>query len=67
MKCKLCGNTTDWNSSYGRLNFIVCEKCMDELTRFIKKDIKYGHTAETLSLEIILKIGFMREKNNINR
>lgn len=62
MKCKLCRNKTDWDSSYGRLNFIVCEKCMNEFTRYIRKHVKSDSTAEILSLDIILKIGFMREK-----
>lgn len=25
--CQICGKKTDWDSSFGRANFIVCPKC----------------------------------------
>lgn len=31
--CKLCGNNTDWDSSVGLENFLVCNSCAHRLTK----------------------------------
>lgn len=31
--CKLCGDKTDWDSSVGRPNFIVCNSCVRALAK----------------------------------
>ena len=63
MKCKICGNKTDWDSSYGRLDFIVCSSCHYELTRFIEQTTKENYP-DLLATDIILKIGYMLEKKS---
>lgn len=31
--CKLCGNNTDWDSSVGLENFLVCNLCVHHLAK----------------------------------
>jgi len=31
--CKLCGNNTDWDSSVGLANFLVCNACVRALAK----------------------------------
>ena len=31
--CKLCGNNTDWDSSVGLENFLVCNWCVHRLAK----------------------------------
>lgn len=33
MKCKICKQKTDWNSSMGPREFIVCRDCFGEMVR----------------------------------
>ena len=38
MKCAICNKKTDWDSSYGDINFIICPKCYRKLNP--NQDIK---------------------------
>jgi len=31
MRCKICGNKTDWDSSFGHEKFIICPQCYHRL------------------------------------
>ena len=54
MKCKICGNRTTWDVSYGLIEFIVCDKCFNELAK---------HTNREDTLTAIQYIGeIIREK-----
>lgn len=55
MKCKMCGKRTDWDSSVGRPNFLVCNNCVEELHKFCS--IRRAEITD-----IILFIGFKREE-----
>ena len=53
MKCKICGRKINWDNSYGRIDFLICHPCFEELR------IHYGWK----TLDFICDIGFMIEKN----
>ena len=53
MKCNFCNKKTDMDSSVGRIEFIVCNKCVDKIVKNTNK--KY----EDIVLEII-KIGIYK-------
>lgn len=38
MKCQMCDKTTDWDSSVGYPEFIVCNKCFDEMAHHNPKN-----------------------------
>ena len=57
MKCKMCYSKTDYDNSIGRDNFIICNKCADELTR--RTQLKPSQV-----LGLVLAIGFKREKKS---
>ena len=62
MKCKMCGKKTDWDSSYGRPNFIICPVCHKKMTNLIEK-LRYENcSSETITTALILDIGYEREK-----
>lgn len=61
MKCKICGNKTDWDSSYGREKFIVCPTCFNKILKSVNNCKKYKFSPESTTLEIILKIGRIKE------
>ena len=60
MKCKMCEKRTDWDSSVGRPNFIICNNCVEELHDCC--NIK-----RTDIVNIILTIGFKREVRKNDR
>lgn len=37
MKCKFCGKKTNWDNSVGRETFIVCNHCVDILSKDLDK------------------------------
>lgn len=68
MKCKICKQKTDWDSSVGRPCFIVCNNCVEKLSKnlinYVKNcevDKKYGELAAMTA--IILNIGYKMEEN----
>lgn len=50
MKCAICKSKTDWDSSYGYENFIVCPKCHDTMTK------EYTHSLFK-TMDIIFMLG----------
>ncbi len=62
MKCKICGHKTDWDSSYGRENFIVCPTCHREMTNTINKLRNENCLSETIATMLIINIGMKREE-----
>ena len=62
MKCKMCGHKTDWNTSYGRENFIICPSCHRRMTNVINKFRNEDCLSETIATMVILEIGFVREE-----
>lgn len=66
MRCAICKNKTNWNSSYGYENFIVCPKCHDAITK------EYTHNRyETMNIIFMLgRIGEglpLYDENDENR
>lgn len=62
MKCKICGRKTDWDSSYGRENFIVCPICHHEMTNTIDKLKKENCPSDLIATMLIINIGIKREE-----
>ena len=59
MKCAICKEKTNWDSSYGWKEFIVCPKCFEAIHK------KYG-LVETM--DIIFTLGnIIREKKGIEK
>jgi hypothetical protein len=54
MKCKVCGKRTNYDESFGRDTFIVCNNCVSDISKIceLEKFQVYG---------VILTIGFKRE------
>lgn len=68
MKCKLCYKKTDWDSSIGRPNFIVCNCCAEKFADGLKAMVQIYNTNDDigalgLTTAIILDIGLTREQN----
>lgn len=63
MKCDICGNKTDWNSSYGRETFIVCPSCHKRLIKTIYNLRKYNFSPESSATQVIIEIGFIKEES----
>lgn len=55
MKCQICKRKTDWDSSIGPANFLVCNSCFNKLT---KHD---SHNFETV-FKLIFACGAIREE-----
>ena len=51
MKCKFCGKRTSWDSSVGKRSLIVCNNCVNDLTK-TSKDIY--NTCPDTAFEIII-------------
>lgn len=53
MKCEICKGKTNWDSSYGYREFIVCPKCHDRI---------YNYTKDfTTTMGIIFLLGDLRK------
>lgn len=68
MKCKFCYKKTDWDSSIGRPNFIVCNSCAEKFSKGLSAMIQMYNTNDDigvlgLATAIILDIGLTREQN----
>lgn len=62
MKCKICGHKTDWETSYGRENFLVCHSCHRKMTNLIDKYRNENCLSETIATMLIIEIGLDREE-----
>lgn len=51
MKCKICKQKTNWNSSFGRREFIVCPNCFNEMVR--RKTTRTDKSREQCRNEIL--------------
>lgn len=68
MKCSLCYKKTDWDSSVGRPNFIVCNHCVEKFANGLKAMVQMYNKNDNISAlglttAIILDIGLTREHN----
>lgn len=54
MKCQICKKKTDWDSSVGPENFIVCNSCFYELA---ENDVN----KMSAIFKLIFKMGMLRE------
>ena len=58
MKCKICKQKTDWDSSYGKRNFLVCSNCFREMIQQkVKRTNKNAVQAADEILTVIFDIG----------
>lgn len=62
MTCKLCGNETDWDNSYGRPKFIVCPSCYKRIVKVINDSTKKGYSNTTTAIVVILEMGYIKEE-----
>ena len=60
MKCAMCKEKTDWDSSFGKESFIVCPECHKKIASLIERN-KDKFSSNVIATEIILAIGFTRE------
>ena len=56
MKCRICGKSTDWDSSNGYTEFIVCNNCVNKLASFQSKNYESV-------MKFIFECGEIRQKN----
>ena len=42
MTCKICGNKTTWDESFGGENFIICPRCYKKLNPDHKSEIHFA-------------------------
>lgn len=67
MKCKICKQKTDWDSSVGRPCFIVCNHCIRELSKHMLNILKVCNhdiiSAQSATSSILLDIGYKMEEN----
>lgn len=55
MKCQICGRKTDWDTSVGVEEFIVCNSCVEELKTRL-------HTNVSKTLSFIFACGYIRRE-----
>ena len=55
MKCQICKRKTDWDSSVGYINFLVCNSCMYKMRTGVKG------LEMTTRMDIIFTCGKIRE------
>lgn len=53
-KCQVCKRTTDWDSSVGYEEFIVCNRCVNEMTK-TPKDLEW-------IMQTIFRMGIVRRE-----
>jgi hypothetical protein len=56
MKCQICGGKTNWDSSVGIDEFIVCNPCVEKLRCDLHKDTYYE------ILKFIFSCGYIRRE-----
>lgn len=55
MKCQICGKKTDWDSSVGMEEFIVCNSCFEEIKNYL-------HADTCTTLDFIFICGHLRHE-----
>ena len=65
MKCRICKQKTDWDSSVGRPCFIVCNNCVEKLSKHILNILEFSDKNDIGALgattAILLNIGYAME------
>lgn len=65
MKCKICKKETDWDDSVGRPIFIVCNHCVNNLSKHMLNILKFSDKNDIGALcattAILLDIGYAME------
>jgi hypothetical protein len=65
MKCKICKQKTDWDSSVGRPAFLVCNHCVENLSKHMLKLLNFSNKDDIGALcattSILLDIGYAME------
>ena len=54
MKCKICGNYTHWDESFGYKEFIVCPKCFEKIHQ--SRDV-------VKTMDLIFELGKIAREN----
>lgn len=58
MKCKICKQKTDWDSSMGKREFIVCYDCFSEMVRRkMSRTDKSGEQCRSEIMAVLFDIG----------
>ena len=60
MKCKICKNVTDWDSSCGDPKCIVCNTCFDRLVKATGRKPSRGRVEV---YRIIFEVADIKEEN----
>ena len=55
MKCQICGKKTDWDSSVGVEEFIVCNSCFEKVKSHLRTDA-------CTTLDFIFVCGYIRRE-----
>ena len=55
MKCQICGRKTDWDSSVGMEEFIVCNSCCEKVKSHL-------HADTYATLNFIFACGYIRRE-----
>lgn len=55
MKCQICGRKTDWDSSVGVEEFIVCNACFEKVKNHLRTDA-------ATTLDFIFACGYIRRE-----
>jgi len=56
LTCKICGRKTDWDSSCGYREFLVCNACEREISRYCTSDGAQSMTFIFACGEIVRKV-----------
>lgn len=66
MKCRICKQKTDWDSSVGRPTFIVCNHCVENLSKHMLNILEFSDKNDIGAFgaitAILLEIGYAMEK-----
>lgn len=66
MKCRICKQKTDWDSSVGRPAFLVCNRCVENLSEHMLELLKFSSKNKIGALcattSFLLDIGYIMER-----
>ena len=58
LTCACCGKPVDWDASYGREEFLVCESCLFRMMRVSSQNA----TSFSRTLGVVMEIGTIRRE-----
>lgn len=65
MKCNICGSKTDWDSSFGYTEFIVCPVCYKRLVKTVSPYTKTAKYSDYNAISsIIFELGKIRKEKS---